>query len=107
MRAIACEMPDEPSIDGAEGEFAPLSARSRARDMIQQPGDLGTAEIRVYYEASPLAHQTLGTDPPQFIAQRRGAPVLPDDCVVQRLAALPVPHYGGFALVGNAHCHQV
>src|SRR6267378_8091044 len=61
VRAVAGEMPDEPGIDGAEGELAALGARSRAGNMVQEPGDLGAAEIRIYHQAGALAHQTLGT----------------------------------------------
>src|SRR5262245_44653117 len=100
-------MPDEPAVDGAESKFAAFGALSSAGDVIQQPCDLGAAEIRIQNEAGALSHQTLGPGLSQFIAQRRSAPVLPDDGVVQRLTAVPVPNNRGFTLVRNAYCHQL
>ena len=107
MRAMARQMPDQPGIHGTESEFTALGARSRAWKIIQQPGDLGTAEIRIDNETGALAYQTLGTDAPEFVAQRRSAAVLPDNRVMEWFTALAVPHDGGFALIGDADGHQV
>jgi uncharacterized damage-inducible protein DinB len=107
MHAIAGEMPEKPGIDGPERQLASARARSRARDMIQEPGDLRAAEIRVDYKARPLSHQVIGAGLPQFLAQRGGTTVLPDNRIVQRFAALPVPHDGGFALVCDAYGRQI
>src|SRR4030095_5303466 len=100
-------MPHEPGIDRAESKLAALGTRTRVRHMIQEPGDLGTAEVRIDDETRLLAHQVFGTSLPQFIAQRCRAAVLPDDRIVQRQTALPVPQNGGFALIGDTHCHEV
>src|SRR3569623_12359 len=43
-----------------------------------------------------------GSRSAQFVAQARGAPVLPHDGVVNRLPGAPVPHHRGLALVGDA-----
>src|SRR5262245_44661653 len=107
MRAVAGEMPDEPAIDRAESKFAAFGTRTRVRHMIQEPGDLGAAEVWIDDEARPLAHQVFGTTLPQFIAQSCRAAVLPDDRIVKRHAGLSVPHDRGFALIGDAHCHEI
>ena len=49
------QLPGQPGVDGAEGELAALGARARARDVVEQPGDLGAGEIRVEHQAGPLA----------------------------------------------------
>src|SRR5262249_49106391 len=49
----------------------------------------------------------LMTGAPQRIAIIRGAPILPDDRVVDWLAALAVPDNGGFALIGYAEAGDV
>src|SRR5262245_40548952 len=82
MRAVAGEMPDEPAIDRPESELTALGTRTRAGDMIQDPGDFGAAEIWIDDEARPLARRILGTSLPQFIAPRCRPAVLPDDSVI-------------------------
>ena len=47
----AGQPPQQEAVDGAEGEFAALGALARARDMIEQPGDLGAGEIGVEHQA--------------------------------------------------------
>src|SRR5205807_8845893 len=49
----------------------------------------------------------LATLPLQLCTEICAAPILPDDRVVDRLAALPVPKDGGFALVGDADRRQL
>jgi hypothetical protein len=85
---------------------SPRSARARAFDVVEQPGDLGGAEVRIDDQARPLAHQALGARFLQLAAGRCRAPVLPDDGVGDRLAALAVPEERGLALVGDADRHH-
>src|SRR5690242_18298111 len=107
MRAIAGELPHEPGVDGAERELAALGARARAGNVVEQPGELGAAEVRVDDEAGALAHQALGARRAQLLAERRRAPVLPDDRAMQRLAALAIPEKRGLALVRDAHGREL
>src|SRR5262245_19120503 len=99
-------MPGKPGVDRAERELAALGARARTRDVVEDPGDLGAAEVRIDDQAGPLAHQAFGADLLQLGALRRGAAVLPDDRVVDRLPGLAVPHDRGLALVGDAEPHH-
>ena len=41
---VSCQ--SEPRVDGAEGELAALGALARARDVVQQPRELGAREVR-------------------------------------------------------------
>jgi len=107
VRAVAGELPDEPGIDRAECELAALGAGARPRNLVEQPGDLGAAEIRINHQPGLLFYEFLNPFFFQLRTNLRGAPVLPDDGVVDRLAGLPVPDDGGLALVGDAHAHQV
>ena len=95
-------MPGEPGVDGAERELAALRAPARAGNRIEQPRELGAAEIRIEHQAGLAAHQLFGAALFQLGAFRRGAPVLPDDRVGERLAALAIPQQRGLALVGDA-----
>src|SRR5206468_9417684 len=96
-----------PGIDGAECELAALGSPARARDLVEQPCDLGATEIGVDDQAGAFANQALRAHITQFLAERGSAAVLPDDRVVNRLAGLPVPHDRGLALVGAADRHHV
>src|SRR6185503_21155517 len=94
-------------VDGAERELAALRARPRTGHVVEQPGNLGAAEVGIDHQAGALAHQALGAHLLQLRALRRGAPVLPDDGVMDRLAGLPVPEDRGLALVGDADAHHI
>ena len=107
MRAVSGELPDEPGIDGAEGELAALGAQPRAGNIVEEPRDLGAAEIRIDHQTGFFMDDLLATVPLQLCTKICAAPILPDDRVVDRLAALPVPKDGGFALVGDADRRQL
>ncbi len=98
----ARQVPDEPTVDGAERELARLGARTHALDVVEDPADLGGREVGVDRQAGPRAYLRREAALLEFVAQARAAPVLPDDRVVDRLAALAVPDHGRFALVGDA-----
>ena len=38
----------------------------------------------------------------EFLGQGFGAVILPDNCMIDRFSALPVPGHNGFTLIGNA-----
>jgi hypothetical protein len=105
--AVAGELPDEPGVDRAERELAARRALARAGNLVEQPRELGAAEIRVDHEPGALADQAFRADLAQVLAQPGGAPVLPHDRVRDRLAGLPVPDDGRFALVGDAYCQKI
>ena len=60
VRAAAGELPDEPGVDRAEGELAALGALARAGDVVEQPADLGAAEVGIDHQPGALAHQAFG-----------------------------------------------
>jgi len=102
---VACaarELPDQPAVHGAEGELAPFGLRARALDVVKDPLQFGAREVGVDAQAGLALHQGLVPLLAQLRARGFGAPVLPDDGVVHRLAGAPVPHQGGLALVGDA-----
>ena len=57
---VRCQV--EPGVHRAESELAALGARPRAGNVVEQPRDLGAAEIRIDHQAGALAHQALGAD---------------------------------------------
>jgi hypothetical protein len=92
----AGELEEQPGVDRAEDR--PLHALGVA----QQPLDLGRREIRIDDQAGALAHELFVAAGAQLDATLGGAPVLPDQRPVQRLAALGIPGDHGLALVGDA-----
>ena len=98
------ELPDQPAVHGAKGQFTVGSQRTRAGHVVQNPFQLGAGEIGVHQQ-SRFGPDGVGQTPcAQLGAGGFGTPVLPDDGVVNGLTGLAVPHQGGFALVGNAQC---
>ena len=89
-------------VDRAEHRAALPRALREAVDVAQQPLDLRPAEVRVEHEAGALADS--GSWPGSRSSSQRcgGAPVLPDERAVQRLAGRRVPDADGLALVGDA-----
>src|SRR6516225_11461446 len=102
MSAAAGQLPDQPSVDGAAGQFAAFRPLPCARNVFQEPGDLGAREISVRLEPRLLAQCLVKAVPSDLVASRRRTTALPDDGAVQRVACFSVPQYDGFTLVGNA-----
>ena len=102
MDLAAGQPPEEKTVDRAEGELAGLCPRAGAFHMVEEPGDLGAGEIGVDDEAGLFGDERLEAVLGKLVADIGGAPVLPDDGVVDRLAGLAIPDHDGLALIGNA-----
>ena len=108
VHLAAGEPPQQEAVDRAEGEparFAPPRARRRR----------GRAARRSWWRrnrdraAARSWRRSRGSCPAraQRVADVGGAPVLPDDGVVDRLAGGAVPDDGGLALIGDADAGDV
>ena len=87
---------------------SPAAAAARVRgDAIEQPGDLAGGKIRIEQQPGLGPDLQLMAAGAQGFAHRGGAPVLPDDGVVDRLAGRPVPDHRRFALVADADAGDV
>ena len=104
VKRAAGELPGEPGIDGAEGEFAALRPQPRIRDVTQYPRQLGRREVRIDHESRHRAHAPGESRCAQALALGGGAAVLPDDRVVHGDSRHTVPDDRGFALIGDADC---
>ncbi len=102
VHRAAGEVPDQPAVDGTEGQLAALGLLAHTGHVVQDPGQLGGGEVGVDAQAGFLQHAVAQAALAQVDAGGLGAPVLPDDGVVHRLARFAVPDHGGFALVGDA-----
>ena len=93
------QAPDEKAVDGAEGQVSALRFSARARNIVEDPGDLRRREIGVEQQARALGHERLASALLEFGAKRRRSAVLPDDRIVDRAAGRPAPDQRRFALV--------
>src|SRR5688572_6436127 len=106
MQAVG-EVPDEPGVDGAKGEFALLSTLARAGNVVEQPAEFAAGEVGIDDEPGALLDILRVTGGREFVAGAGGAAILPDDGVVDRLTGFAIPQHGGLALVGDADGGEV
>ena len=102
MQPAAAQVPHQPAVDGAEGEFAALGAHARIGDVVEQPGELGGGEVRIELKPGARTHVLGPARGAQALALGGGAAVLPDDRRGKRATACALPQHGGLALVGDA-----
>ncbi len=95
------ELEDEPGVDRPEGGAV------RCFDVSQKPFDLGAREVGVDDQPGALPHQRLVPGGLEFVAARRGAAILPDERVMDRVAGRWVPGDHRLALVGDSDRVQV
>ena len=107
VHLAAGQPPDQEAVDRAGEKLAALGALARAFHIVEQPGDLGAGKIGVEQQAGLFREFLLQPLLLQLLAERRGAAVLPDDGVVDRLAGRLVPDDDGLALVGDADRRDV
>ena len=98
----AGEAPQQVTIDSAEQQFAAHRACTRARDIIEDPGDLGAGKIGIDDQAGLGRDRWLVALVLQPRAEIGGAAVLPDDGAMNRQAGGAIPYHRRFALVGDA-----
>src|SRR5438105_6455887 len=95
--------PDQVRVDVTEQQVTRLSPGTRSSDVVQNPADFWTGEVRREWQTCLVAKAVLACITRQFVDDLIRAGVLPDDGVVDRPAGATVPHDGGLALVGDAH----
>src|SRR5512133_1459147 len=103
MSAAAGEVPEEPGVDGAEGDLTALGSVAQAGGIVQEPSQLGCGEVGVDDQAGLGADGIDEAIAAKIIADSGGAAVLPDDGVCGRLAGPAIPDDGGLALVGDSN----
>ena len=95
------EVPDQPAVHRAKGQFASLGALARARRVVQQPGQLGARKVSVQHQAGLALNLRRVPLPAQLVTDARCAPVLPDNGGGHGLAGSAIPQHRGLALIGH------
>ena len=107
VHLAAGQPPQKECVDGAEGELAGLRRGARAGHIVEQPGDLAGGKIRIEQQSGLGRDLRLVPALAQRLAQWRGAAILPDNRVVNRLAGGALPDHRGLALIGDADAGDV
>jgi len=101
------QVPDEPAVHGAEGEFAVFGPLPSPVHVVEEPLDLGAGEVGVQNQPCFLLEQIQVALILEAVADVGRAAILPDDGVVDRFAGLAVPDNRRLSLVGNADSGDV
>jgi hypothetical protein len=107
VEATICQIPDEPGIDGAEGEFATIGFFAGPGNMIEEPANFASGKVGIDDETGFVFYQFGLAGFFEIFTKIGRSSVLPDDGVVNRSAGFAIPNYGGFALVGDAESGDV
>ena len=96
------ELPDEPGLHRSKEQLSGTGLLPGARYMVQNPPQLGSGEIGVQHQAGFLPEEILIAQLFQLLAMVCRPAALPHDGRTHRPSGEPVPHNGGFPLIGNA-----
>src|SRR5207342_205152 len=100
--AAAGELPEEPRVDGPEGQISPIGFGAGAGDVIEKPFQLRRRKIGIEAEPRLPRDRALVAGPPQSLASGRGAAVLPDDRGRDGPRCGSLPEERRFALVRDS-----
>ena len=102
MDRALCQVPDQPGVHRSEHQFSPLGTLPCPGHIVQDPGNLGGAEIGIRHQAGLFPNLFVEPVLLQRLDHVRSAAALPHDRVVYGLACVPVPEKRGLPLVGDA-----
>src|SRR3982074_1318687 len=107
MNSSIREFPDQPGVDRSKRQCPAVRLFASSRNIVEQPVHFGAGEVGVDYEPRLLLNHFCVSGGSQFVAERRGATILPNDCVMNRFTGFAIPNNGGFALIGDADAGDI
>ena len=107
MYLTACQVPDEPCIDGTEEQIAACCQFLCFGNILQDPADFRSREISINEEPCFFSDFICPAGFLQGIAVGGGSSALPYDGVMYGLAVSFIPEDGGFSLVGDADAGNI
>ncbi len=96
------KIPDQPAVHRTEQQLTRLGPRSDSGHVLQNPSDLGRAEISIRNQSRLLPYLPVKAVLLQLFDHIRGAAALPNDGIIYRLPRVFIPEDGGFPLVCDA-----
>ena len=99
MYLTACQVPDEPCVDGTEKQVAAVSQFFCFGYILQDPSDFCAGEISIDEEACFFSDLFCPACFFQGVAVRGSSSALPDDGIMYGSAVAFVPQDGCFSLV--------
>ena len=102
MNFATGQFPDEPGFDGTEQQLSSLCLFPGSRHILQDPTQLGAAEVGIDQQPGLLPDHFLTAPCLQLVAKLRRPSALPHDGVIDRHARFLIPDHSGFPLVGDA-----
>ncbi len=96
------QLPDQPGVDCPGGEPARRGFLPRAGNVVEQPPELGSREVRIENETGLPPDDALAAGGAHPIHRGGRSPVLPDDRAMHGPAGFPVPENDRLALVRDA-----
>src|SRR5207253_2401606 len=85
------EVPQEPRVDGAEGQLAAPGALARPGHRVEYPADLRPGEVGIEHEPRARPDRRLDPVRPEPLAELGGTPALPHDGRVDGTTRGPIP----------------
>ena len=102
MHTAVGQLPNQPRVDGAKGQMALRRQLSGPLHVVQQPCQFGGREISIQHQACLTLNVCRFACLFQLFTSSHCASVLPNNGRRNGQARSPIPHHGGFALVGDA-----
>ena len=102
VQGAACQVPNQPGVDGPAGKPAALRPFSRTGNALKKPDDLGPRKIGVSNQSRLFTDDVAKAFLSDQIAHVSRTATLPNDGTMERLAGGAVPQHYGLTLVGDA-----
>src|SRR5262249_154282 len=107
MHLAAGKPPKQEAVNGSESQASLCCSLARPRHIIQQPSNFGGRKVGIEQEPGASAYFRFVPVVTQGSTAIRGAPILPDNGIVDRLAGRLVPNKRGFPLVGDTDSSNI
>ena len=107
VKLLASEVVHEPTVDGAEAGGSSLELGTSTLNILHYPNELGHGKVRSEGQAAQGAKSICARLVFEALGDAGGTNVVPNNCVVERLASGSVPNYRGFTLIGNPNGREV
>ena len=107
MRLAPGKPPEKETIDRTEAQPARLGSFFRPVHVLEQPGDLAGRKVRVEQQSGLAGNFTFVTGTVKRFTKIRGAPILPDNGIVNGFPGVAIPNDRGFTLVGDSNAGDI